>query len=199
MSLRDLPAEVTETDREVSSLAALAAAGLPTGPVVVVPAAAEERFYRLNNLPHLLNEIFRAVDPSDPDEDDVEEAAPDAEALLRQHYLLDEFVDDFYQATRTLPERVRVRRPGEAGTVAVRGRPALLALKRTYQHDWSYDAVLDRLRRTSAIALEARPVLLHEAESGEAGPELTRRAGEVLGRSVELRWAPGGVVGVVGA
>lgn len=195
--LRTLPPELLQSDEEVAALAALAAAGLPVGSVVVVPAAVEERFYRLNNLPALLNDVFRAVDPEDPDEDDVEEAAPAAEALLRQHYMLDEFIDDFYQATSNLPATLCVRRPREEGRVAARGRPALLALKRTYQHDWSFEAVWARLERQRALALQARPVLLHNARAGLVPDDLTARAGEVLGFAVQLRAdEEGTVVGV---
>ncbi|MEJ2288989.1 MAG: hypothetical protein P8Y02_10165 [Deinococcales bacterium] len=192
--LRALPPELLDTDEEVAALAALAAAGLPVGSVVVVPAAVEERFYRLNNLPALLNDVFRSVDPEDPDEDDVEEATPAAEALVRQHYMLDEFIDDFYQATAGLPSTVCVRRPREEGRVAARGRPALLALKRTYQQDWSYEAVWDRLERQRAFALEARPVLLHNARAGLVPDDLTARAREVLGYGVQLRAAEDGTI-----
>jgi len=203
-SLLDLRPELLAEHPEVADLAALSAAGLPVGAVTVVPSALEERFYRLNNLPALLNELFTAVDPADPDEDDVEEACPAAEALVRQHYMLDETVDDFYQATEGLPERLHVRRPYHDGRVAVRGRPALMALKQVYQSDWSYDAVWTRLRESRAIALEARPVLVHgvdEAEGGAGSGErdtLTARAAEALGAPCRLRLtAHGAIVGVV--
>ncbi len=202
LSLRQLPPELVSQHVEVADLAALAAAGLPVASVVVVPSAVEERFYRLNNLPALLNKLFTAVSPTDPDEDDVEEACPAAEALVRQHYMLDETVDDFYQATADLPSSVRVRRPLHDGTVAVRGRPALMALKRLYQRDWSYDAVWERLQRGHGIALEARPVLLHSAEEasgleGAAAEALTERAAELLGTTCRLRLAAEGtIVGV---
>ena len=195
--LRALPPELLQSDEEVAALATLAAAGLPVGSVVVVPAAVEERFYRLNNLPALLNQIFRAVDPEDPDEDDVEEATPAAEALVRQHYMLDEFIDDFYQATSSLPGTLCVRRPREEGRVAARGRPALLALKRTYQQDWSFEAVWARLERQRAVALEARPVLLHNARAGIVPDDLAARAAEALGFPAQLRVEEeGAIVGV---
>jgi len=203
-SLPDLPPEVLAEHPEVADLAALSAAGQPVGALVVVPSALEERFYRLNNLPALLNDLFAAVDPADPDEDDVEEACPPAEALVRQHYMLDETIDDFYQATQGLPERLHVRRPYRDGRVAVRGRPALMALKQLYQSDWSYDAVWARLREGRGIALEARPVLVHgvdEAEGGardDARATLTRRAAQTLGAPCRLRLTgDGAIVGVV--
>ncbi len=206
-SLRDLPPELLAEHPEVADLAALSAAGLPVGALVVVPSALEERFYRLNNLPALLNDLFAAVDPADPDEDDVEEACPSAEALVRQHYMLDETIDDFYQATEGLPARLHVRRPYHDGRVAVRGRPALMALKQVYQSDWSYDAVWARLQEGRGIALEARPVLVHGADEAEGGAEggaerdaLRRRAAEALGAPCRLRLTEdGSIVGVVRA
>ena len=197
LALTDLPPEVAAQDRELAALASLARAALPVATVVVVPAAVEERFYRLNNLPHRLNEVFAAVDPGDPDEDDVEEAAPAAEALIAEHYMLDEFIDDFYAATAALPARVQVRRPARDGELAARGRPALMALKRTYQRDWTFDAVWERLDTRGAIALEARPVLLHEPEHGPAETALVERAATSLGSQVGLRvTASGSIVGV---
>lgn len=202
LPLHGMPPELLSQHAEVADLSALLTAGLPVGSVVVVPSAVEERFYRLNNLPALLNELFAAVDPADPDEDDVEEACPAAEALVRQHYMLDETIDDFYQATAELPGRVRVRRPLRDGEVASRGRPALMALKGTYQSDWSYEAVWARLGRGHGIALEARPVLLHGIDDasgvGRAADEaLARRAADVLGAPCRLRLtADGAIVGV---
>jgi hypothetical protein len=198
--LDQLRPELVNAHQELADLAALAAAGLPVASLLVVPAAVEERFYRLNNLPALLNEVFARVDPDDPDEDEVEEACPAAETLVRQHYLLDEFVDAFYAAIAELPLQMCVRRILTDGEDAVRGRPALMALKHVYQRDWSYASVWDRLERRQGIALEARPVLLHGAEGTadgvDAGEALAARASEVLGTPVRLRLADGG--GVVG-
>ncbi len=199
------PDELTG-DWELAALAALARAGVPLAPMVVVPAAAEERFYRLNNLPARLLEIFADVDAADPDEDDVEEAAPEAVALVRQHYLLDEFIDAFYESVAALPDRVRVRRSAHTGTegapaggaedgeVAARGRPALLALKHAFQWDWGAAAVMRRIAASGSIALEARAVVLQPAEDRPAPEVLLRRAAEVLGRPVRLWVAEGGGV-----
>jgi len=202
-TLQDLPPGLASEHPEVADLTALSAAGLPVGALVVVPSALEERFYRLNNLPALLEELFAAVDPADPDEDDVEEACPAAQALVRQHYMLDETIDDFYHATKGLPERLHVRRPHHDGRVAVRGRPALMALKQLYQSDWSYEAVWARLRLCRSIALEARPVLVHAVEEapggagGDARVARTARAAEVLGVLCTLRLtSDGSIVGV---
>lgn len=191
-ALAELSPEATAACPELAALAALSRAGLPVADVVVVPGAIEERFYRLNNLPRRLQRLFAAVDPEDPDEDDVEEAAPAAEALIAQHFLLDEVIDDFYAATRRLPAALRVRRAEEDGEIAVRGRPALLALKHTYQRDWSYQAVWGRLAAGRGVALEARPVLVHDASDGTVPSELARRAADTLGRRVALQASSAG-------
>ncbi|MEJ2665717.1 MAG: hypothetical protein P8Z81_01230 [Deinococcales bacterium] len=187
MALSEVPPEVPATDRELATLLELARAGLPVAPVVVVPAAVEERFYRFNNLPDRLIAAFADVDPEDPDEDDVEEAVPVAQALIRQHYLLDEVIDAFYAATRNLPPELRIRRPEHDGETAARGRPALLALKHAYQRDWSFEAVWARLQARDAIALEARPVLVHGAEDRAAPQPLLARVASLLERRVAVR------------
>ena len=51
---------------EVAALYALQEAGLKVAPLRIVPAAAEESFYRLNNLPTRLNALFAGVDVGDP-------------------------------------------------------------------------------------------------------------------------------------
>lgn len=188
--LRERPEEP-----ELRDLWELRAAGIPVAPICVVPAAAEESFYRLNNLPAQLSDLFRAVDQADPDEDDLEELCPAAERLIAEHYLLDEFVDQFYGATADLPARVCVRRPGEDGKTTARGRPSLLALKETWRKDWSVDSLLQRLQATSRLALEARPVLIHAA-GRPADPALHQRVVESLGREVFVHAAEHGVTQV---
>jgi len=113
---------------ELGALLQLAAAGFRVAPIRVVPAAAEETFYRLNNLPAQLSALFAGLDLTDPDEDDLEERAPAAARLVRSHFLLDEFVDLFYTGLAGLPTRLRVRRPhapgaAATGRVVTRGRP----------------------------------------------------------------------------
>jgi hypothetical protein len=61
---------------------------------------------------------------------------PTAAAWVRGHALLDAVVDTFYDALVGLPPNVMVRRPGALGSVAARGRPALLAVKRVWADDW---------------------------------------------------------------
>ena len=168
---------------EIAALRRLRDAGLAVADVAVVPARVEERFYRLNNLPERLLEVFAGVDPADPDEDDLEELAPDAQALLERHFLLDELIDAFYERIADLPSRLHVRRPGRAGRRATRGRPALLAMKLLWADDWSFDALAARVPRDATFALEARDVLVH-GEDEPAPPELAGRVTEILGAPV---------------
>ncbi|CAN5886285.1 hypothetical protein BH24DEI2_BH24DEI2_20690 [soil metagenome] len=171
---------------ELASLRTLQLGGVATAPVLVVPAAAEERFYRLNNLVPQLEALFKNVDPADPDEDDLEEFAPDALALFKTHFLLDEFIDVFYDALHVLPPDVRVRRPGRAGVKSARGRPALVALKDTWAADWSFEALEARLERTRSFTLEARPVLLGPATETPAVPDVTARVAELVQRPAQV-------------
>ena len=168
--------------RELVALKVLELAGINLAPTLVVPAAVEERFYRLNNLPEKLNGIMQDVDPDDPDEDDVEDAAPAAVRLFKTHFLLDEFIDIFYAALSPLPSKVHVRRSGAEGRVGVRGRPTLIALKETWADAWRYDALLARLLLEHTVALEARPVILG-AEDKPASAEVLEQVTEVLARA----------------
>ena len=195
-----------DTSPELAALAQLAAAGVRLAPLRVVPSTAEETFYRLNNLPAQLSALFAGLDLSDPDEDDLEELAPAAQTLLRQHFLLDEFVDLFYTGLAGLPARLRVRRPNtlktEGGTVAegrvvTKGRPALLALKDTWADDWSFDALWARTTRLGTVALGARPVILAPPTQTDAGDAEAGSASQLLQQRVRLLHDPAlGVTGV---
>lgn len=167
---------------------------VPLAPRVWIPAAAEEAFYRLNHLPPRLAALFDEVASTDPDEDDIEEIAPHARALMTSHVLLDDWVDAFYDATRTLGDRLEVRRPGAAGRGASRGRPALLALRAAWAEAWSDEAVTARLRATGSVALEARPAIVHAAGDVPAEPALAREVAGALGAPREVRVLPDGRV-----
>jgi hypothetical protein len=173
-------------EKEVQDLKKLHDAGLMVAPILVVPASLEEHFYRLNNLPAQLRAIFAKIKPKNPDEDDVEDAVPQAQALLKRHYLLDEIIDMFYEQLEFLPERVTVRRAGSEGKTVTKGRPTLMALKDLWVHDWSFEAVLERLERSQTIGLEARPTLITAESTGAASNSLLNQAKSVLGRAVEL-------------
>lgn len=201
----NLPADLSAggAPTELGALHRLARAGVRVAPSRVVPADAEETFYRLNNLPAQLRGLFADLDLTDPDEDDFEERAPEAQRLLHAHFLLDEFVDLFYAALEGLPARLRVRRSDDlgaaeaAGRAVNRGRPALLALKETWTDDWSFEALWARVRASGSVALAARPLLITAAERGDAGDAEAARASALLGRSVRLLHDPEhGVTGV---
>ncbi len=130
-------------------------------PRIWVPREAEEAFYRLNNLPLRLTHHFADVLEHDPDEDDVEDLIDDAQTLIRQHSLMDVWVDALYQALDGLPATVRVRRLGQEGVVVKSGRPTLLAVRDTWLKAWTLDAVLQRLRASGSVALEAAPLVIH--------------------------------------
>ena len=176
-----------EGSGELNALTKLAENGFRLAPIVVVPAALEEHFYRLNNLPAQLAVIFKDVDLGDPDEDDVEDAVPAAQALLKKHYLLDEVIDVFYGAIRTLPSKLELRRAdAKESYSATRGRPALMKLKQLWTDDWTFEAVLARLESQQTFGLEARPVVIHSAGDEPATEKRNREASDLLGRDVTL-------------
>ena len=177
----------TDLDRELEDLATLAECGLPVARIVVVPPAAEAEFYRLNNLEIRLSEHFSGVNLGFPDDEDIEDLAPDAEALVYSHYLLDEFIDGFYSALGGLPAELRVRRPGEDGVTASGARASLLAMKRAWSAAWSFDTLWGRLSSGGALIPPPRPLLLHAAPLRPLPLELTRDASALLGRELELR------------
>ena len=174
---------------EIAALHNLHAAGMTVADIVIVPAAAEERFYRLNNLAEQLLELFAGVDPTDPDEDDIEERAPEAQKLIRSHYLLDEFIDLFYDRLRVLPSQVEVRQPvftvasvaAQSGTPATRGRPALLAVKTLWADAWSFDNLMARLEKEATLAPQAQPILITGVGWQAADADVNARASDILG------------------
>lgn len=192
--LRALASAERNACPELADLEALRAAGVRVTELIVIPAAAEERFYRLNNLPRRLHAVFDGVDVEDPDEDDVEDAFPAARTLVAESYLLDEFIDAFYDATAPLPVDLRVRRPSGDGELAGRGRPSLLAYKHLLQDDWSFDAVWHRLQRAHSIGLEARPVVFHDADEKAADAKLSSEAAALVGAPVALQMDGTGAV-----
>jgi hypothetical protein len=175
---------------ELAALAALHAEDIPVAQLLVVPGRIEEEFYRTNNLVPQLQQLFRGLNLTDPDEDELEDVAPGAMRLIEEHYLLDEVVDGFYEAVTVLPQEVRIRRPDSAGKLVRRGRASLLELKRIWARDWSVDALFRRLTASGSIELAERPVLLHAADE-PAPDEVRRRASALLGREVRV-WVDAG-------
>lgn len=169
---------------ELSSLRELLARGW-SWRGVALSAHFEDQFYRLNNLPRQLADLYLGLDEADPDEDIVEEVEEEAVALISQHYLLDETIDALYDSLTRLPGSVVVRRAGSAaGRVAGHPRAALLAIKHLFQDDWRTDSVMNRLAETASLAIDARPVLIGPA-ADHPDEEVSGRASEALGETVE--------------
>lgn len=173
-------------ERELDWLLRAQEHGVPIAPMALVPARVEDDFYRWNNLPERIAALFADLDPADPDEDDVEDALPTAIAWVGGHALLDAVVDAFYESLADLPGRVTIRRPGEAGPHALRGRPTLLALKRVWADTWNVTAVVRSARAGSGWRPPARAVIVHAADV-HPDVELARAAGDALDRRV-LAW-----------
>ncbi|CAN5684655.1 hypothetical protein BH23DEI1_BH23DEI1_13900 [soil metagenome] len=148
-------------------------------PMVVVPTGVEAAFYQLNNLPERLRRVFDGVDLNDPDEDDLEELAPEAEALVRAHVLESEVIERLYELMAPLAERLVLRRSGGAGVEVQRGRPALLAMKRLWSDDWRAEALDRRLRGGLGLAPAAAPLALHDADLAPVSDAAASFGGEV--------------------
>lgn len=157
------PSGAADEANELAWLLRAEQAGLPVTPMVIVPAAVETSFYALNNLAEQLRRRFEGLVSDDPDEDDLEDVAPEAVALVRSHVLLDEVIERLYDGLEALPEALIVRRVGTPGTVTSRGRGALLTLKRLWAAEWEADAVAARLRAGEGLAPSARAVVMHDA------------------------------------
>jgi hypothetical protein len=168
---------------ELAWLRRAEAHGVPITPMAVVPAQVEADFYRWNNLPARLEALFADLDGLDPDEDDLDELLPTAAALVRGHALLDAVVDTFYDALVGLPPNVMVRRPGALGSLAARGRPALIAVKRVWAEDWRLEATLGRVTRGRGWLPTPREVLVHAADV-HPDPVVSSAASDAIGRPV---------------
>lgn len=174
---------------ELAWLRRAEALGVPIAPMAVVTPEVERDFYRLAQLEPWVRARFADVDPRDPDEDDLEELAPEVAAWVLDSALLVEVVEGFYEALRGLPDRVRVRRPGGDGLLALRGRPALVAVKRVWAADWAPHALAARLAAGGDWLPEPRPVLVHAA-AVHADPTVAAAATAAIGREVAA-WCDG--------
>lgn len=183
------PSAQRATEAELGWLRRAEAQGVPVSPMAVVTSAVEHDFYRLAGLEARVAARFADIDPVDPDEDDLDDLAPEVARWVLDAALLVEVVEGFYEALSGLPSRVVVRRPGTEGRVAIRGRPALVAVKRTWAADWSPPAIARRLARGGVWMPSHRPVLVHAADL-HADPEAARAASETLGREVAA-WCDG--------
>ena len=151
---------------------------------LIVPPDFEEDFYRSNNLPAQLAELFRGIRPSRIDEDALEPLCERAQTLLRGCALLDDSVQHFYRALNRAglgSGPLHLRRPGtrhaEVAQVRPPGAEALFALKRLWAHDWSFGSVLARLDEEGGVGLEARPTVLLRGEPGQPDAALAAQLG----------------------
>jgi len=172
-----------EEGSELAWLRRAEALGVPVAPMAVVPPQVEADFYRWNNLPERITAWLAALHREDPDEDDLEDLLPTVAGWVRDHALLYAVVDTFYGALEGLPSRLVVRRPGAPGGEAVRGRPALIAVKRLWAEDWLLAPTLARARAGRGWLPAPRPVLLHAADL-RADPAVSVAAVRALGRPV---------------
>lgn len=186
------PRENLQDSNELALLQKLAQQGMTIAPMVVVDEAVETDFYRLNNLPEQLSQFFQGVNLQNPDEDDIEEIAPQAQALLKQSYLLDEVIDGFYEIVReVLPtaDALTLRYPypltQDVHTKVVQGRPALMRLKHLWQARWAYDALWARVSQAHTIALPSYPILIHTPIVAEDAA-LSERSSKLLEQPVHV-------------
>jgi len=171
-------------DQVGTEAARLATAPDAAAPGFVLGAQFEEDFYRTNNLPEQLRTLFHPINPNRIDEDALEVLCARAESLVRSSYLLDDAVQLFYRAlasTRLTQGTAHVRRDAGAHTHVVTvtppGQQVLVAVKKLWAHDWTFDAVLERLDTTGSVALEARPILVFAGPPGTPDPAVARAYG----------------------
>ena len=171
-----------------------AQAEFQVGDLRIIPATAEESFYKLNNLPEQLARLFTKVDLSDPDIDDIEDISPAAQALFKKHYLLDEFIDAFYDSIEEMDSKLCIRQLNGQGTSAItelsaiRGRPLLLKLKELWALDWGFDALYKRIQDTGKFGLEARALIIHTTNYEASSPQVNQEISELLASPNLTTW-----------
>ena len=179
---------------EARWLGMVEAAGLVVAPGMVVHASAEESFYLSNNLPEQLRKLFAHINPRRIDEDALEDACARAESMVTGSVLLEDFTSLVGIALTNLRAmgELHMRRPGETASERGTGRPgALVALKRLWARDWSFDAVLQRIEEGGSVGMDARPTLLFTGPLGGEDPDASARAAGLLGRPVTALTAGG--------
>jgi hypothetical protein len=159
----------------------------------------EEQFYLSNNLPEQLRDVFKPFNPRRLDEDALEVACERAQKLVRESYVLEDFVAQSYTALKnvgvegTLHVRREFSSKSETGQDR---RGALLALKRVWAQDWTFEAVLERLDTSGKIGVEARPSLIFAGPGGAIDAERSGQVSKTLGRKIQARVWDGQIVGL---
>ena len=169
----------------------------------------EEQFYLSNNLPEQLRNIFKPFNPRRLDEDALEMACERAQKLVRESYLLEDFVAQAYTALKNvgIEGNLHVRREFSRREFSRREfsgaletgqdrRGALLALKRVWAQDWAFDAVIERLDASGQIGVDARPSLIFAGPGGALDTERSSQVSKTLGQKVSARVWNGRVVGL---
>ena len=168
----------------------------------------EEQFYLSNNLPEQLRTVFKAFNPRRLDEDALEVACERAQKLVRESYMLEDFVAQSYTALKNagIEGGLHVRREfaRQEFSSQSRGdleigqdrRGALLALKRVWAQDWAFEAVLERLEGSGNIGVDARPSLIFAGPGGGLDTPRSSQISKLLGQSVKARVWNGHVVGL---
>jgi hypothetical protein len=187
---------------ESQHLGRLMQAGIAVVPGFVYSSWSEEQFYLSNNLPENLRQYFKQINVKRLDEDRLFSACEQAQKLLVNSYLLEEFIGQTNLALQNLgldPQSavVQLRRPAVAAAErAVGRRGALLALKRLWLRAWDFEVVLARLDHTGSFALEVEPTLLLAGASGQLDRALSHKASVILGSEVRVTASDGVVNGV---
>ena len=159
----------------------------------------EEQFYLSNNLPEQLRKVFSAFNPRRLDEDALEVACEHAQKMVRESYLLEDFVAQSYTALKNvgIEGSLHVRREFSSDLETGQDRRgALLALKRVWAQDWAFETVLERLDASGQIGVDARPCLIFAGSGGAANAECSSQVSKMLGRKVQARVWNGRVVGL---
>jgi hypothetical protein len=159
----------------------------------------EEQFYLSNNLPEQLRDVFKAFNPRRLDEDALEVACDWAQKLVRESYLLEDFVALFYTALKNvgIEGNLHVRREFSSDLeLGQDRRGALLALKRVWAQDWAFEAVLERLDASGQIGVDARPSLIFAGPGGTIDSECSSQVSKLLGRKIQARVWNGRIVGL---
>jgi hypothetical protein len=169
------------------------------GPGFVWLTHCEEQFYLSNNLPEQLREVFKTLNPRRLDEDALEVASARAQKMVRESYLLEDFLAQTYTALKNvgIEGGLHVRR--ECSNDRETGqdrRGALLALKRIWARDWAFEAVLERLDASGKVGVDARPSLIFAGPGGITDLAISGQVSKVLGRTVQARVWNGRVVGL---
>jgi hypothetical protein len=159
----------------------------------------EEQFYLSNNLPEQLRDVFKPFNPRRLDEDALEVACDRAQKMVRESYLLEDFVALFYTALKNvgIEASLHVRREHSSDLETGQDRRgALLALKRVWARDWAFEAVLARLDASGKIGVDARASLIFAGPGGTLDSGHSSQVSNILGRTVQARVWDGRVVGL---